>query len=113
MKGFRYPAATGTAVFLIAAFLLLAGANAASAQTRHTSTLKVKQETKRGVRKAKKIQAEYKDSHLNPDVHAFKKGQPGHRQFTPRDGYEFDESGYPIIENKEKKKGLFRRKKSS
>lgn len=111
MNCFRFSIGTGSAALFFVLFLLLTGANAASAQTRHASSLKVKQETKKGIRQARKVKAEYKDTHLNTEIHAFKKGQPGHRQFTPRDGYDFDESGYPIIENKRKKKGLFRRKK--
>lgn len=100
---------------LLTGLLLVAGSGLSPirAQTTYATHSQVKQETRKGVRQAKKAPAEYKDTHLNPDVHTFKKGRHGRRRLTPRDGYEFDESGYPIILNKPKKKGLFRRKKAS
>jgi hypothetical protein len=105
------------AALLLTSFLLLATASTCSvyAQTDYSSDARVRQETIKGVREAKKIKtdkADVKETHLATDVHTFRAGQPGRRFLSPRDGYEFDEAGYPIIENKPKKKGLFRRKKA-
>lgn len=94
--------------------LLLAGParwQPVQAQTKHTSTMKVKKQTKKGIRQARRTKAQYKDTHLNPDVFAFKKGEHGRKYLTPRDGYDFDTSGMPIIENKPRRKGLFGRSK--
>jgi hypothetical protein len=99
-----------TSILFTTLFLLISAPTLpAKAQTAHSTSLKIKRETKKGARQAKKVKATYKDTHLNPDVHAFKKGQHGRRHFTPRDGYEFDESGYPVIENKPQRKGILRR----
>lgn len=113
MGSVRASFVTASVGLLLAVFLLLpgAGVTTACAQTTHASTLKIKQETNKGVRQSKKIATDYKDTHLSTDAHTFKKGHHGRRHFTPRDGYEFDESGYPIIENKPKKKRFFRWKK--
>lgn len=102
------------AAVLLTGFLLLATGSTCSvyAQTDYSSDAKVRQVTKKGVREAKKIKTDktdVKETHLATDVHTFRPGQPGRRFLSPRDGYEFDEAGYPIIENKPKKKGFFRR----
>ncbi len=96
---------SASALLLTGLLLAGTGLSPARAQTTYATHSQVKQETRKGVRQAKKAPAEYKDTHLDPDVHTFKKGRHGRRCLTPRDGYEFDESGYPIIINKPKKKG--------
>lgn len=102
------------AVVLLTFFLWATAGGTCSvyAQTDYASDTRVRNETKKGIRQAKKIKTEYKETHLATDVHTFRAGEHGRRYYSPRDGYEFDESGYPILENKPKKKGLFRRKKS-
>jgi hypothetical protein len=102
------------AVVLISFILLVASGSTClvHAQTDYSSNARVRHETKKGVRQAKKIKTDYSETHLATDAHMFRAGEHGRRFFSPRDGYEFDESGYPVIENKARKKGFFRRKKS-
>jgi hypothetical protein len=71
------------AVVIIAFMLVVAVGSTCSvyAQTDYASDARVRHETKKGVRQAKKIKSDYQDTHLT-------------------------------IENKPKKKGLFRRKKA-
>ena len=84
---------------LIIAGLLIGVSTAASAQTEDMYPARKRAESRRALRDARKVKAEYKDSHLAVSKTALKPGSAG-RPEQPNDGresYKFDKTGAPRV----------------
>ncbi len=82
----------------------------AFAQISHKSVNEHKQQRKKFLKQAEKVDTKYKDTHLNVDSHTFKIGESGRKRVSKdgRANYQFDESGQPL---KKQRFQFLRRKK--
>lgn len=66
------------------------------AQIAFTNKAQLKAETRRSRREAARVEADYKESHLNTGNFTYKKGKSGRKQVEVQEGwesYQFNESG--------------------
>ncbi|TGE27481.1 hypothetical protein [Hymenobacter metallicola] len=83
----------------LATGLLLCASTAALAQTEDMYPARQRAENRKALRDARKVKAEYKDSHLAVSKTALKPGGTGRPQ-QPKDGrdsYKFDKTGVPRV----------------
>lgn len=93
--------------FSLLLFFLI-GTVSSYGQVNYESQAQHDQEVKLALKAASKIDAAYKESHLNTDVYTFKKGAAGRKrvQQDGRDKYQFNTSGEPV-----KKMKFFKKKR--
>ncbi|RIJ37835.1 hypothetical protein D1627_12145 [Pontibacter oryzae] len=77
-------------------------------QVNHESQAQHDQEVKLSLKEASKVDAAYKETHLNTNIYTFKKGAAGRKRVYKdgRDKYQFNTSGEPV-----KKLKLFKKKR--
>ena len=79
---------------VLGAFLLLSAS--ANAQVEHKSRNQQRQELRKSLREAQKVESEYRESHLNVTNHSFKDGESSRKRSKkkgPRDRMEIKEDG--------------------
>ena len=93
-------------LFLLLFFLL--GVLPGYGQTSHTAIARHDQELKKSLKEAAKVDAAYKDTHLNTDAYTFRKGEAGRKRLrsNERAQYQFNVKG-----DAAKKLRLFKKKR--